>query len=134
MGLPAEFHIAYNGKGTKERCDVTFIPKKDSEMPDLTKENWRLIKTLTKGFIYHFYHDMTRPQLMVAAMTVTAELPCGAGMLTRLSWQAGDNIRTVRIELDEPVYEHSFIARDGKKYELDGIMQRLCQKAGSPMQ
>jgi len=110
------------------------ISKKDSKMPDFTAENWRLIKTLTiGGFTYHFYHDIARPQLMVAAMTVAGELP-RVGKLTRLSWQVGDSIRTVRLELDEAVRENSVIAKDGKRYELDGIMDRLSKKSDIKLQ
>ncbi|KKT29007.1 hypothetical protein A3G55_00245 [Candidatus Giovannonibacteria bacterium RIFCSPLOWO2_12_FULL_44_25] len=111
---------------------MKFIPKNESGMPDLAAENWRLIKTLTVGFTYYFYHDTTRPQLMVAAMKVAGELPCG-GELTRLSWQVGDNIRTVRLELDEMVQENPIAVIDGKRYELDGIMEKLSAKTEPKM-
>lgn len=105
------------------------ISKKESDMPDFTKENWKMIKTLTKrAFTYHFYFDTARPQLTVAAMTVMINLQCEQ-TITRLSWQVGDNIRTVRLEIDEPVRENSVIAKDGKRYELDGIMDRLSEKS-----
>ena len=112
---------------------MKLIPKNESGMPDFTAENWRLIKTMTVGkFTYHFYHDTVRPQLMVAAMKVVAALSCEE-TLTRLSWQVGDNIRTVRLELNEMVQENPVAVVDGKRYELDGIMERLSAKTEPKM-
>lgn len=103
---------------------MRYIPKDQSEMPDFTQENWVVIDTFACGFTYCFYRDTSRPDLKVAAMTAAGELP-HVGTLTRLTWQAGDVKRTVRLELDEPVMEHSVYGKDGKRYELDGLMERL---------
>lgn len=113
------------------------LPKDESDMPDLTKENWRLIKSIEyhNGFFYHFYHDMSRPEIIVAAMTVAGDLP-RLGKITRLTWQVGAEKRTVRLEIDEPVSVFSVIAKDGKQYDLSNLMKRLIKttEPESPIQ
>lgn len=103
-------------------CD-RFIPKNEGALPILHPK-WKEIKTLTKVFVYTFYRDTTRPDLPVAAMAVTGKIPVGETTRTRLSWQVGDEIMTVRIEEDEMICVKSILGRD-KKYDLEGLMKQL---------
>lgn len=108
-------------------CD-RFLLKTEADFPDLAKPNWKEIKTIVSGFAYTFYHDSTRPNLAIAAMTVVGTNPDSNLVFTRLTWQVDNEIRSVRLELDEMVCSKSVIGKDGKTYDLEGLLKRLAEK------
>lgn len=108
-------------------CD-RFILKAGANIPDLAKPNWKEITTIVGGFTYVFYHDLTQPNLAVAAMTVAGKNSDSNLTLTRLTWQAANEMRSVRLELDEMVCVKSVIGKDGNAYNLEGLLKRLTEK------
>ena len=108
-------------------CD-RFLQKINADLPDLTKPNWKEIKTVVRGFTYVFYYDLTQSNLAIAAMTVTGKNSDSNLTLTRLTWQVGDEMRSARLELDEMVCVKSVIGKDGKTYDLDGLLKQLTEK------
>ena len=116
-GRPADHHL--------EMC-ADFLPKEKAGIPDFTRSNWVAVNTLDAGFFrFVFYFDTERPGLPIAAMTVA--FPQKDPAITRVTWQVGDLMRTVRLGVEEMVCEKSVVAADGNRYELAEIMMRLAE-------
>ena len=123
-------HSEHGGKdhhdGKNHHACEKYISKTEAPVLDFNSTKWRLVEKIEQGsFRYVFFHDTTRPEIVVAAMVVRAKLVGSDSYMTRVSWQVGDKIRSVRVELDEMVCENPIVTKDGKTYDLKGLMDRL---------
>ncbi len=115
----------HHGGANHHACEK-YISKEEVPVPNFGNLIWRRVEKIERGsYRFFFYHNITTPKVEVAAMSVRAKLVGSDSYMTRVSWQVGDKIRSVRLEVDEMICENPIIQKDGKIYDLKGLMDRL---------
>jgi len=109
-------------------CEL-FILRETAGIPDLNKPHWVVVAqvskttdTMTSGmqtFTFTFYRDTRNKTLTVAAMKVSV------GLITRLTWQVDEEIRTVRLELPELVCVKRILTVSNERYDLKNIKEAI---------
>ena len=114
-----------NHGGANHHACEKYISKIEAPVPDFNGTRWRLVEKIELGSYRFFFYRNTASKIEVSAMSVRVKVVGTNSYITRVSWQVGDKIRSVRVELDEMVCENPIVTKDGKTYDLKGLMDRL---------
>lgn len=122
-----EHHDGENKHDHRHECG-RYISKEEANIPDFSKPNWQLAREITATHRFRFFRNTSDSGATVSAVEVRGKVYGTDSFITRVSWQVGDKIRTVRKEVNEMVCENNVLVKDGKKYDINGMMQKLLEK------